>query len=712
MHRSHLFRNQKVSVQSIIDKFHGENFVHPECPVPIILQGPTGCGKSLTTCQVAAELDVHTLVVIGPCVARQAWEQAFEMTSCVFPNIQTKMLFVSTSMIVKRYSDENTRRIVYNEDLRNRPDIAARMINTITKRGRYIYPTKNEQHQSQYVYVNTSNIDNLSTDDLFMGFPWHDKTYISNDCNKQLDKSSGRWMLALDESHVTCGKGAWNVQNSILSTICSALRDQKGYLLLISATPISTVEERTGHLKFLGYAHKYNEKHRVYQNVNVTLREIIFPKLSDQDRTIIKETDATIEDVCWNKVLSDHHCVVQKDAPKMTLLEIEARFYEVNEQLFRELQNCTKQMRAIISKRTFTDRYGEEKVQLDQKGYKHISQLIQDLEVLKIPLIAQIIIKTIESEYTDPNYNEQFAYLPDYLSTIDADDCKEKFEPSETSPVQICPKAIVYVNSPKNAEAIYNIVNQHFTEKFHKASLAQKESRKRKRSDVSDDPPESKYPISKIKGILGKSSIPDKRRVKLIDDFNNQADIRYFIATYATFAPSINLQDKTGRHPRYSFLAPTTRFTNLDQAAGRSWRPKACSDSFVRMVFVEGLEEELALFDSLCRRKAIQDKHDLGKLQRPPLPGEYTMKLDRTGEEIDFTASKFHTNDTTAEMRRNEHIRRKKRIALMRTLWTLYYDDSSETEMTDPGLIHQDPKFLFQILSEEMMELVMSYVIK
>ncbi len=693
---SHLFRNQKLSVQSILEKCHGENWVHPSCPVPLILQGPTGCGKSLTTCHVAVNLGVDVLVVIGPCVARQAWEQAFDKT---FSHVKTdtKMLFLSTGLLVKRYpTSDNAMR----NTLAEREDIPARVINTMTAARGRIYGSKREQQRSQYAYLNQTKPNDLKSDDLFMSLPWHDKRILgfpieggmsSSDTSRGDQKrvrlgedgayrtkssGSGRWMLALDESHVTCGKSGWTLKNSILSTICATLRAQKGYLLLISATPISTEKERTAHIKFMGYAHYYN--FGTYRSVHSTLRELIVPKLSEEQRISIG--DRTTEEVCWKDLLCDHHCVLQGDAPKMTILDIEARFYQVHEPLYSELRECTSAMREVIKQRTFTDRYGEEKVRLDEKGYKNVTEMMQKLETLKVPLVARIIIETIESEY-----HSYHSFVSDYGEDDDDEENEGEW---------ICPKAIVYVNAPKTAAAVYDIVNQYFMDKT-----------KTKQSKLQSKLAQSRKKVLKpeIKGILAKSSIPDKRRVKVIDQFNEASDVRYFIGTYSSYAPSINLQDKSGKHPRYTFLVPTTRFTNLDQAAGRTWRPKAGSDSYVRMVFVEGLEEELTLLDRLCRRKAMQDKHDLGKIQRPPLPGEYTMRLDRTGEEIEFSAFKFNTNDATAKMRRDEHDRRKNTVCLMRNLWTIYYKEYDCKENEKELLLHN--------LSEEMMELVLSYVI-
>lgn len=674
-----LFRNQKLAVQSILDKFRGENFVHPGCPVPVILQGPTGCGKSLTACRVAAELGVRTLVVIGPCVTRQAWEEAFlKVRSSSDARDLEQTVFLGSGLLVRRY---NTCDQVVRQNLMSRGHMASRVINTRVGPRGYRYQGS-EQYQRQFAYFNQTIPNDLAADDLFMSLPWHDKEGLvvcdsGNQSNGGPKEPKGRWMLVLDESHMICGKANWTVKKAILATISAALREDGGYLLMISATPISTNEERKAHLHMLGYGQYHNEEKGVYHYIHRTLRTLIIPRLPAEVVTSdMQFQEHNTEDVCWNQLLAQHHCVLQGDAPKSTILDIEARFYHAQDDLFSELRNCTTNLREIIKQRTFVDRHGEEKVRLDDRGYKNVAGILNTLELLKVPLFARLIIETIESAYRDENDFDD--------EDIDDTDDGGSEDQAAKAGVWICPKAIFYVNSPRTAELLYARVNDHFTQQ----SIC-----KKRKIDAKVRATTKPY----IKGILAKSSIPDKRRVRLLNDFNHNKDVRYFIGTYATYAASINLQDKSGKHPRHTFLAPTTKFTNLDQAAGRCWRPKAMSDSYVRMVFVEGLEEELALIDRLCRRKAIQDKYDLGKLVRPPLPGEYTMRLDRTGELVEFTACKFGTNDKTAKMRRDEHARRKQSIGLMRNLWTLYYD-SGKNDI----LLHSIP--------EEMMDLIMSYV--
>lgn len=719
----HLFRNQKLAVQAIIEKFKGENWVHPGCPVPVILQGPTGCGKSLTACQTAVELGVETLIVIGPCAARQAWEETFRNVQSRYGRNLTcvNMTFCSSGLLTKRYIMRDT---VTRQTLGYVTDIDARIINTHYNYVGSMYRSIDNQRMFQFCYLNITNPD-LTTDDLFMKLPWHDKrnlksndSLLSNDSstgtnNKRIrtetrdtgnnwvpavrapmtfvktknDNTKGNWMLVVDESHVSCGSYQGNTKHMILSTICATLREEKAYLLLISATPISTTAGRNIHIGFLGYGQYYNDVLNRYHTINSTISKLIVPKFDIQ---LCEPNNNNAVDICWNHI-SQHHCVLQGDAPKTTILEIEARFYEVLNPLFTDLKNCTAAMRQIINMRTFTDQYGKDVVCLDKKNYKNVAALLAKLEALKIPLFARLIIETIESEYCNVN--------SDNFEPVDSD-YKLDNETTERNETWICPKTVLYVNSTNTADAVYRIVNDHFIEKT--------KSKKRKLN--------SKEQVitrtSEITGILAKSSIPDRRRITIINNFNEKKEIRYFIGTYAAYAASINLQDKIGKHPRYTFLAPTTRFTSLDQAAGRCWRPQAMSDSYVRMVFVEGLEEELVSIDQLCRRKAIQDKYDLGKLLRPPLPGEYTMRLDRTGEIIEFTALKFGINDATAQLRQAEYLQRKNAICLVRNIWALYYDNNCGLN-NDPNnnSNSSSSRFLLHSISEEMMELVMSYVI-
>ncbi len=638
-----LFPNQIDAIEEVLTKVNQENFNDPGCPVPIILQGPTGSGKSLTCCELAKRLGVSKMVVIAPCIAKQAWDEAFGIAFNA--NQKHIPLFVSATTLIRRYGD------VYRSEMDKYTFNPERFL-PVTHPGAH-----------RLIYDKSRSNDSVSSDPLFKQLPWHRVLKVANNGNTANTAGTGTaepYLLVLDECH-SVGLNGYTKTQKVLSRLFIDVKRNKGYLVMVSATPISTPKDRSSYLRALGYE-SYDRISGRTVTVTYTLRDKIVPKLPDEQRRYLCAYGSNREVICWDAILSRHHCVLMRDAPKMTILDIEARFYRVSPDQLSRMRSATHEIRETVRRRTFVDRNGDELIRLDLKTNQSIAQCVKDLEAMKARYLLPVIAARIIREDPDP-----------------------------------CAKCIFYVNSPETAKILYESICAELSIPTNPQAKP-KASLKRKHQEVLETDTKGKSPeiISPYRGILATSSLSQGRRVRICSEFNEDVNVRFFIATYSSYAPSINLQDKHDTGRRYTFLLPTLRFNNLDQAAGRTWRPGAMTDSVVRMVFVEGLEEELALLDKLSRRKAIQDNVDLGKLYRPPLPGEYTLRNDHTNKLMKFTAAMFGTAEITARKRRNEHDRRTRVINLGRDIWTLYNYQYVDT--------------IFKQVGPQMIDLIVQYL--
>ena len=118
--------------------------------------------------------------------------------------------------------------------------------------------------------------------------------------------------------------------------------------------------------------------------------------------------------------------------------------------------------------------------------------------------------------------------------------------------------------------------------------------------------------------------IKDVLRPQMITSFNEDNDNnRILLANPVVGGLSINLQDKTGRHRRKTYIMPGYRINELHQASRRTDRDGAIGECYVR--FVYGLTQqgstEVNILTALARKGKVM--HEMMEEQRAKFPGEY-----------------------------------------------------------------------------------------
>lgn len=120
-------------------------------------------------------------------------------------------------------------------------------------------------------------------------------------------------------------------------------------------------------------------------------------------------------------------------------------------------------------------------------------------------------------------------------------------------------------------------------------------------------------------------SVPPSTRTKFIKIFQQENLFSRVIVTSPQVSGSgISLDDIYGNFPRYAFISPSYNFINLDQATGRIWRTNTKSDVHINLVFIQMLEQELAILQSLAS-KSDKARGMLYDPENVVFPGEYEI---------------------------------------------------------------------------------------
>lgn len=123
----------------------------------------------------------------------------------------------------------------------------------------------------------------------------------------------------------------------------------------------------------------------------------------------------------------------------------------------------------------------------------------------------------------------------------------------------------------------------------------------------------------------------DAARERLTAKFReNSLEHRVFIATISAGGIGIDLDDKFGDMPRFSFISPNFMFINVVQSVGRIDRMDTQSVPTARIVYAAGPTGalEVRMFDAIARKSDIAHKYIVTTGQRFPFPGDFPSFIE------------------------------------------------------------------------------------
>lgn len=122
--------------------------------------------------------------------------------------------------------------------------------------------------------------------------------------------------------------------------------------------------------------------------------------------------------------------------------------------------------------------------------------------------------------------------------------------------------------------------------------------------------------------LILKGGMSIQKKSFSIREFHNNPEKRVFLVGLRVGGTGLNLQDVHGRRPRYLFMNPTYFFLDMCQAAGRTYRVGAKSDSELRVI--HNKDVNIAQIISNIRQKSKVGKDTLALASlHAVLPSEY-----------------------------------------------------------------------------------------
>lgn len=118
----------------------------------------------------------------------------------------------------------------------------------------------------------------------------------------------------------------------------------------------------------------------------------------------------------------------------------------------------------------------------------------------------------------------------------------------------------------------------------------------------------------------------DAAREKITAKFlAHDTEHRLFIATISAGGIGIDLDDKFGDMPRFTYISPSFMFINVVQSSGRTDRCDTKSRPTVRIVYASGPMGalEVRMFDAIVRKTDIAHKYIVTTGQPFPFPGDF-----------------------------------------------------------------------------------------
>ena len=111
--------------------------------------------------------------------------------------------------------------------------------------------------------------------------------------------------------------------------------------------------------------------------------------------------------------------------------------------------------------------------------------------------------------------------------------------------------------------------------------------------------------LQRFHPLVLQGKLSDEHRRSAIDTFQNDPNRRLLIANITVASTGINLQDIKGDEPRYSYLFPSFRFIDIEQASGRTHRIGMKSDAHIFNVYANVRLDEASILESLQRKTFV-----------------------------------------------------------------------------------------------------------
>jgi hypothetical protein len=136
--------------------------------------------------------------------------------------------------------------------------------------------------------------------------------------------------------------------------------------------------------------------------------------------------------------------------------------------------------------------------------------------------------------------------------------------------------------------------------------------------------------------ILNGDIVQNSERDKIIERFQRDDNkYRVLISNPKVGGVGIDLDDKTGKHPRYMYIAPSYMFIDQFQGTGRIHRKDTKSKATIRFVYSREFPWENGILDSMANKSKVARDMILSQNTNILFPGELDEEIERyPGESI------------------------------------------------------------------------------
>lgn len=125
-----------------------------------------------------------------------------------------------------------------------------------------------------------------------------------------------------------------------------------------------------------------------------------------------------------------------------------------------------------------------------------------------------------------------------------------------------------------------------------------------------------------------------EKRNSIIELFQADNNIhRVFISNPQVGGMGIDLDDKFGNRPRYTYILPSYRFTDQYQVTGRTWRDGTKSKATIRFIYSRAFPYESGILNSMALKSKVLRSMVTKEHQDLKFPGEYDEEMELTKKE-------------------------------------------------------------------------------
>jgi SNF2 family DNA or RNA helicase len=141
--------------------------------------------------------------------------------------------------------------------------------------------------------------------------------------------------------------------------------------------------------------------------------------------------------------------------------------------------------------------------------------------------------------------------------------------------------------------------------------------------------------LTKYNPLIMNGSTSENARTDIANKFNqDNNNYRVFISNPQVGGQAIELDDKHGDRPRYTFILPSYFFTDQCQATKRTYRDGTKSDATIYFVYSRAFPYETGILNSMARKSEVSRNMIINRGSK--FPGEYEELLELTPEEKQY----------------------------------------------------------------------------